>query len=111
MANQVVQAAGAIYGTRDAGRAWYQHMVVRLKKKGWRESRLDRALFFLNINGVTVAVMMSHVDDFLLAYDTRSAQVRKVMSELSKELHLVRNDSSCWEYCGKQFPSRPTVFG
>ena len=82
----------------------------RLKNKGWRESRLDRALFYLNIKGVTVAVMMSHVDDFLLAYDSRNKEVAKIMAELSKELHLVRNDAANWEYCGKMISVTPGCF-
>ena len=32
---QVLQALGAIYGTKDAGRAWYQHLRTRLHLKGW----------------------------------------------------------------------------
>ena len=39
--NQVVRAMGSIYGTRDAGRAWYLHLKKVLAEHGWRESSLE----------------------------------------------------------------------
>ena len=45
--NQVVVASGSIYGTRDAGRAFYDHARQIFAKHGFYESRLGKALYFL----------------------------------------------------------------
>ena len=45
---QVFVATGSIYGTRDAGRAWYEHSKKVLEAAGFAESRLEQGLYYLH---------------------------------------------------------------
>ena len=45
---QVFVATGSIYGTRDAGRAWYEHRKKVLEAAGFVESWLEQGLYFLH---------------------------------------------------------------
>jgi hypothetical protein len=51
-----------IYGQRQAGRVWFQHLVLRLKKIGFKQSRVDECLF---TKGNVLYVL--YTDDSLLA--------------------------------------------
>ena len=99
---QVLRALGSIYGTRDAGRAWYTHLKTILEKEGWIESRLERAISrYYDSKGVLVGVMFAHVDDLLVAVNESSRMAKDSITRLQTKLHLERRDSNCWEYCGK----------
>ena len=45
---QVFVATGSIYGTRDAGRAWYEHSKKVLEAAGFVQSRLEQDLYYLH---------------------------------------------------------------
>ena len=45
---QVFVATGSIYGTRDAGRAWYEHSKKVHEAAGFVESRLEQGLYYLH---------------------------------------------------------------
>ena len=60
---QVFVATGSIYGTIDAGRAWYEH-----KEAGFAESRLEQGLYYLHGPSGLEALVHTHVDDFLSAF-------------------------------------------
>jgi hypothetical protein len=51
-----------IYGQRQAGRVWFQHLVLRLKKIGFKQSRVDECLL---TKGNVLYVL--YTDDSLLA--------------------------------------------
>ena len=67
--NQVVQALGAIYGTRDAGRSFYFHAKLILEKFGFLELSLEKSCYVLILDGRVAAFLHTHVDDFLIADD------------------------------------------
>ena len=58
--DQVVIANGAIYGTRDAGRAWYLHAEKEHGVEGFHESTLEKGLYSLRQRGNTIAVAHTH---------------------------------------------------
>ena len=45
---QVFVATGSIFGTRDTGRAWYEHFKKVLETAGFVESRLEQDLYCLH---------------------------------------------------------------
>ena len=45
---QVLVATGWIYGTGDAGRAWYEHSKKVLEAAGFVESWLEQGLWYLH---------------------------------------------------------------
>ena len=56
-------------------------------------------------SGVVVAVVDTHVDDFLLAHRIRDAPFRAVADTMDRELHVTRRDVSVFAFCGKAFTS------
>ena len=108
---QVLRALGSIYGTKDAGRAWYLHLRKILISRGWVESKLERCLFYLrDPRGETVCVLFVHVDDILAATKNGCKQVDDELSALTKKLHLDRRDGDVWTYCGKQIAVSPDSY-
>ena len=65
---QVYIAIGSIYGTRDAGRGWFEHSKKVLETAGFMESRLEQGLCYLHGPSGLEALVHSHVDDFLVAF-------------------------------------------
>ena len=103
-ANQVVVATGAIYGTRDAGRQWYEPSKDAYVKLGWTESKLEKGLFILKLPGskAPTAYMHTHVDDCFIAYDTRCRQTAGILEKMAQKLHMKVNDGLDGVYCGRR---------
>ena len=60
---EVRVARGSIYGTRDAGRSWYQHFRDRLANKfRVHESALEKGLYLYEFKGRLTLVTVTHVD-------------------------------------------------
>ena len=104
--SQVVWANTAVYGTRDAGRGWYLYLRKVLNEFGFVESVLERGLYMMKDGESTLAVLHTHVDDFLLARcDTNAAATRRldsVIESLVKRIYLKRCDASSFTHCGKR---------
>lgn len=45
--HDLLRAKGSIYGTRDAGRAWWKKLYSTLVRHGWKMSKIEPALFYL----------------------------------------------------------------
>ena len=88
---QVFVATGSIYGTRDAGRAWYEHSKKVLEAAGFVESRLEQGLYYLHGPSGLEAVVHTHVDDFLSAFKKASKKYKDALQ------HLARASSACAE--------------
>ena len=68
---EVRVARGSLYGTRGAGRSWYQYFRGRLGDKfRVHESALEKGFFLYDFNGRLTFVTVGHVDDLSYAYDT-----------------------------------------
>ena len=93
---QILRALGSIYGTTDAGRAWYLRSKKILSEYGWEESCLERSVFVLRDRtggeNKVVAVMFAHVDDLLLACNQKCSWLDAHLQTLAKRLHLERRD-------------------
>ena len=85
---QVFVATGSIYGTRDAGRAWYERSKKVLEAGGFVESRLEQGLYYLHGPSGLEAVLHTHVDDFLSAFKKVSKKYKDALQYLVHELHL-----------------------
>ena len=97
--NQVTQALGAIYGTRDAGRSFYLHAKTVLEKHGLVELSLEKSCYALVLDGRIAAVVHTHVADFLAATDG-SDRARRVPEKSKTELHMIENASPSFTYRG-----------
>ena len=64
---QVLKLETAVYGLRNAPRAWWKRVVRDLTETGWVQHQLDQCNFrFMNITEL-VGLIGVYVDDFLVA--------------------------------------------
>ena len=89
---QVFVATGSIYGTRDAGRAWYEHSKKVLEAARFVESRLEQGLYYLHGPSGLEALVHTHVDDFLSAFKKACKKYKDALQHLVHDttvrLHL-----------------------
>ena len=89
---EVRVARGSIYGTRDAGRSWYQHFRDRLANKSRvHESALEKGLNLYEFNGQLTFVTVTQVDNLFYAYDTRCKTTKSLLDAIVKEFNSVSN--------------------
>ena len=79
---QVFVATGSIYGTRDAGRAWYEHSKKVLEAAGFVESKLEQGLYYLHGPSGLEALVHTHVDDFLSTFKKASKKYKMLCNIL-----------------------------
>lgn len=103
---QIVRAAGSIYGTRDAGRAWYKYAKQEIEKEGFIESKLERGLYFLPGANGPRCVLHTHVDDILAARDDSDQELSEKLVRLEKKL-LLKKQASSFHYCGRLIEDTP----
>ena len=97
---EVRVARGSIYGTRDAGRSWYQHFRDRLANKfRVHESALEKGLY--EFNGRLTFVTVTHVDDLFYAYDTRCKTNNSLLEASVKGFNMSRKQDD-FVFCGSR---------
>ena len=100
-------ARGSIYGTRDAGRSWYQHLLDKLASKfRFRESALEKGLYLYEFNGRLTFVTVTHVDDLVYAYDTRCKTTKSLLDATVKEFDMSRKLDD-FVFCGRRVRVTP----
>jgi hypothetical protein len=77
----------AIYGLRQAPRAWYSRLSTKLLSHGFEASRADTSLFYLNKGGVTMFPLL-YVDDIIVAGSTEKA-IAALLQDLKDEFLLM----------------------
>ena len=97
----LLRAKGSIYGTRDAGRAFWLYLRAIVVAAGWRESRLEAALFWYVEGGVTKGALITHVDDLLYAVDPASAKAKESLDTIAGQINLTMSEVP-FVYCGKR---------
>ena len=65
--NKLWKLNTAVYGLRDASRAWYLKVCEELVNAGASRSKYDNALFFWRHDGKLHGLINTHVDDFFHA--------------------------------------------
>ena len=97
---QVFVASGSICGTRDAGRAWYEHSKNVLEAGGFVKSRPEQGLYYLHGPSGLEAVAHTHAGDFLVAFKKASKRYQDALQHLVQELQL-KQQSGTVVYCGR----------
>lgn len=87
ISDQIVLARGSIYGARDAGTGWYEHLHGALRQEGFPELWLDRVACVFYEGDVHRAVMHIQVET-LLDLETSCQCFAAIMPKLETELHL-----------------------
>ena len=96
--HDLLRAKGSIYGTKDAGRAWWKKLYRTLKKHGWVMSKIEPALFYLIIDSELKGILITHVDDLFCAGE--GAEFKNTIDLMEKEIYLkVKKED--FRFCGK----------
>ncbi|CAJ1410941.1 unnamed protein product [Effrenium voratum] len=102
--HDLMRARGSIYGTKDAGRAWWKKLIRSLSAQGWRRSRIESALLFLYVEDSFQGIMITHVDDLFAAGEGKAYD--ESLRVLEKELHLTIKRGN-FRFCGKDLVQHP----
>ncbi|CAJ1448790.1 unnamed protein product, partial [Effrenium voratum] len=102
--HDLMRARGSIYGTKDAGRAWWKKLIRSLSAQGWRRSRIESALLFLYVENSLQGIMITHVDDLFAAGEGKAYD--ESLKVLEKELHLTIKRGN-FRFCGKDLVQHP----
>ena len=76
----------ALYGLKQAPRAWYSRLSAKLQQHGFKPSKADVSLFYLNKGGVTMFLLI-YVDDIIVASSSSEATAA-LLTDLQGEFAL-----------------------
>lgn len=84
--NHVYRLKKAVYGLRQAPRAWYTALKEFLVSIGFKNSRADASLFVLQHGSVFVYILI-HVDDIIIT-GTSTTVIKQVIDRLAAKFSL-----------------------
>ena len=96
----VLNCLKAIYGLRDAPKAWKSKLHLVLCATGGRPLHTDASLYVWFIGGCLQMVLSTHVDD--LKGGGEQETVRKVQKSLEQNFGALKIQESSFEHCGIQ---------
>ena len=85
-----------LYGLKDGGRTWYEHLTKGLAERGWQQSEVDTCLF--TKEGILLIV---YVDDAILISPNKQLIDREIKS-LQQDYDLT-DDGELKDYLGTRF--------
>jgi hypothetical protein len=84
--NYVRKLDKAIYGLKQALRAWYSRLSTKLLQLGFKISKVDNSLFYFKNNDVTTFILV-YVDDIIVT-SSNSKAVSVLLQKLGDEFAL-----------------------
>jgi hypothetical protein len=84
--NYVRKLDKAIYGLKQALRAWYSRLSMKLLQLGFKISKVDNSLFYFKNNDVTTFILV-YVDDIIVT-SSNSKAVSVLLQKLGDEFAL-----------------------
>lgn len=94
-----------VFGLADSPRRWYLRLHKSLSRLGWERRSMDAAQWFLkDTNGALEGIVVSHVDDLLMAGSNRA---HTTLEALGKELGFGSLETGQFTYCGKLVQQHP----
>jgi Reverse transcriptase (RNA-dependent DNA polymerase) len=97
--NSVYKLLRNLYGLKDAGKTWYDHLDQGLLKRGWTKSEIDGCLY--TKRGIILVV---YVDDAILISPYKTL-IQKEIKSLQEEYDLT-DDGELQDYLGIRFERR-----
>lgn len=76
----------ALYGLKEAPRAWYTELKTYILSLGFRNSMADASLFFLHDRGVVIFILI-YVDDIVVTGNSLS-RIRDIINTFSRRFSL-----------------------
>ena len=84
-----------LYGTKQAGRGWYQKLRRTFLELGYSVSTADEAVFFKIISPTDYVIVGAAVDDFTILADSEASAV-KIQDQLNAAFEIVRLGELNW---------------
>jgi hypothetical protein len=84
--NYVCKLDKSLYSLKQAPRAWYSRLSMKLQSLDFKSSRADTSLFFYNKGNISMFVLI-YVDDIIVASSVPSATTA-LLNDLNKEFAL-----------------------
>lgn len=82
-----------LYGTRQASRVWFNYITAGLKKRGFKQSKVDQSVFY---KGETIFIL--YVDDGILI-GPNSTEINEIIKSLKRDYNLT-DEGELNEYLG-----------
>lgn len=98
--SQLLRAKKAIYGFAEAARLFWLALKEHLEKDGWRESRLEPALFYLRKGEELCGIMVTHVDD--LEAGVHPDMVEEAFKHSSLALEFATSHEKTFTFRGRE---------
>jgi hypothetical protein len=86
MPNYVYKLDKALYGLKQAPCAWYSRLNTKLCELGFRSSKADTSLFYINRHDVSMFILV-YVDDIIVASSNQGATTQ-LLHKLGQEFAL-----------------------
>ena len=94
-----LEAHVPIYGTRDAGRDFWQRLRQVLIATGMVENQILKATYMITVDGVLKGILASHVDDLLWAF---VPDVEYIIEAIREQLQFGKSGAHNFRYCGRE---------
>jgi hypothetical protein len=97
----MILARVPIYGTQDAGRKFWKRFHSVITESGFRESKIAKALYVLEINGKINGIIVTHVDDMCWAImPGYEKNIDRILTEFS--VNDDKTGTAKFRFCGKE---------
>lgn len=101
---QLLRANKAIYGFAEAARLFWLALKEHLESDGWKESRLEPALFYLRWKQRLVGILVTHVDD--IEGGVHKDYMDKAFYHSAKALDFATNHYKDFVFRGREIRQR-----
>ncbi len=91
--NHVLKLNKNLYGSKQAGRVWYQYLKAGLRKAGFKQSKTDECVFFKN-----GTIFIVYVDDAILI-GPNEKEINRIIENL-KQTYALTDEGDLNEYLG-----------
>jgi len=100
----IVELKKALYGTKEAGRLWYNHLDKDIKKMGYESNPAELGIYTKNVNG-KISNILIYVDDIIVMSDDEDEH-RNVIQNFKNfynEINVSTQYDLEFEYLGLNF--------
>ena len=94
---KVLRLVRNLYGLKDAGRTWFQHLSAGLDAMGFIPTQSDPCVFIRR-----TSIIILYVDDCIII-DERQSETNKVFEELQTKGFKLTDEGTMESYLGLQF--------
>jgi hypothetical protein len=100
----MILARVPIYGTQDAGRKFWKKFSFVIKDSGFRENKIAKAMYVIEVDQKVMGIMVTHVDDLCWAISPEyEDRIQRVLDSFS----VRKIEEGEFRFCGKEIKQLP----